>query len=148
MKILVDTREKIPWTFASTQSEVEKRKLDTGDYTLEGLEDVLCIERKKSVAELAGNVTDGRFTKELLRISSFKYAFLILEFDYRHIDMFPEGSDIPKYLKKKVRVKGNFIIKRLSNIAIDYGIHILPCTNTQYAEHVAYSLMKRVYERV
>lgn len=146
MNIIVDTREQQPWLFQKTSANVSFHKLDTGDYAVEGLEDILCIERKKSAAEIANNVTDPTFKKELIRMSEFKHKFIILEFDYRHIDDFPEGADIPKYLKDKVRVKGPFIIKCLSRIMAKYGISVIPCSNKIYAEHIAYSIMKEVYE--
>jgi ERCC4-type nuclease len=148
LNIIIDTREKTPWTFEKTTSseDIVFQKLDTGDYSLEGLEDILCIERKKSVAEIANNITDKRFKRELERMSEFKYKFLILEFDYRHIDDFPEGSDIPKHFQKKVRVKGPFIIKCLSRIMCKYGISVIPCSSAAYAEHIAYSIMKEVYD--
>jgi len=147
MNIIIDTREQTPWTFARGSAETTFRKLDTGDYSIDGLEDLLCIERKKSVAEIANNITDGRFKRELERMSEFKYKFLILEFDLRHVDDFPEGSGIPKHLKNKVRVKGPFIIKCLTELSLKYDIHVLYCTNAAYAEHVAYSIMKEVYDK-
>jgi len=147
MNIIIDTREKYPWKFERASAELTYRKLDTGDYAIDGLEDRLCIERKRSVAELANNITDSRFKRELERMAEFPYKFLVLEFDYRHIDDFPEGSDIPKHLKKRVRVKGPFIIKCLTRMMTKYGIHVLPCSNTAYAEHVAYSIMKEIYDK-
>jgi len=145
MNIIIDTREKFPWSFDKTSASTVVRKLDTGDYAIEGLEDVLCIERKMSVAEIANNITAERFERELKRMAEFKYKFLILEFDYRDIDVFPEGANIPKHMKSKVRVKGPFIIKCLTRMAIKYGIHVIPCTRAAYAEHIAYSIMKEVY---
>lgn len=147
MNIIIDTREKKPWTFAKGSAETTFRKLDTGDYAIDGLEDVLCIERKQSASEIANNITDSRFERELKRMSEFKYKYLILEFDLRHIDDFPEGSGIPKHLKNKVRVKGPFIIKRLTELSLKYDIHVLYCSNVAYAEHIAYSIMKEVYDK-
>ena len=46
IKIIVDTREQQPWDFEF--HETAKAKLDTGDYSVEGLENILCIERKKA----------------------------------------------------------------------------------------------------
>lgn len=54
--ILVDTREQTPWEFSHYSTA--KQKLDTGDYTVSGLEDKLAIERKKSVGEIANNITE------------------------------------------------------------------------------------------
>ncbi len=147
MQIIIDTREKYPWLFESTSASVISQKLDTGDYSIEGLEDLLCIERKRNVAELAGNITTARFKNELERMSQFKYKFLILEFDYRHIDDFPAGSDIPRRVRHKLKVKGPFIIKFLSSIMCDYHINVLLCSNTKYAEHIAYSIIREVYNK-
>ena len=145
--IIVDTREQTPWTFSSASvGEIKHQKLDTGDYSIEGLEDVLCIERKKSVAEIAGNVTDKRFTRELERMAKFRFKFLILEFDYYSIDIFPQGSGIPKPQQAKIKISGSYIMKVLSEIQTKYDIHVVTCMNDKYAEHVAINIMKRVSE--
>ncbi len=57
--IIVDTREQQPWNF-KTYGTVSQ-KLDTGDYSIEGLENLVAIERKKSVNEFATNITEKRF---------------------------------------------------------------------------------------
>ena len=145
MKIFIDTSEKQPWTFDRYEVETEPKNIFTGDYTLEGFEEELCIERKSCVSELANNITTNRFANELERMLDFKYRYLILEFDYGHIDGFPENSNIPSYLRQKSRVKGPFIIKSLTKIMSKYNIHVLPCSNRLYAEHVAYSIMKDLY---
>lgn len=53
----MDSREQYPYAFGGA----EVRKLDYGDYTLAGKENEIFIERKASVAELAGNLTTKRF---------------------------------------------------------------------------------------
>lgn len=146
--VIVDTREQQPWGFANAEDiETVLNKLDTGDYTIAGLEDILCIERKKSVAELAKNVTEKRFESELERMSKFPHKFLLLEFDYHHIEIFPKGSKIPRYLHKRLKVKSKFIMKSLSDIQIKYGVHVIPCGNVHYAELVASSIIKRINEQ-
>ena len=147
-EVRIDSREQQPWSFASSTiiDNVIHKKLDTGDYSMAGFEDVLCIERKKSVAELATNITDDRFKRELERMAQFKYKFLLLEFNYYQIDQYPEGSDIPKRLQGKIKVTGSFIIKCLTEIQIKHDIHIMACGNAQYAEYIAEKIMKRVYE--
>ena len=147
-EVIIDSREQQPWSFASSTiiDNVIHKKLDTGDYSMAGFEDVLCIERKKSVAELATNITDDRFKRELERMAQFKYKFLLLEFNYYQIDQYPEGSDIPKRLQGKIKVTGSFIIKCLTEIQIKHDIHIMACGNAQYAEYIAEKIMKRVYE--
>ena len=57
--IIIDTREQQAWEFP--RHATANKKLDTGDYSLAGMEEVLCIERKKSVSEIASNITEKRF---------------------------------------------------------------------------------------
>ena len=147
MQIIVDTREKYPWIFEDMDSSIIHQKLDTGDYAIEGYEDLLCIERKMSVAELAGNVTAKRFGRELERMALFPHKFLILEFDYSDVDNFPLGSEIPKRVQSQIKVRGPYITKCLSRIMIKYGVQVLFCGNKVYAEHIAYSIMKEIYEK-
>jgi len=148
MNILVDTREKYPWDFYKCSStatlELTSQKLDTGDYTIEGFEDILCIERKRTVSELAGNVTKARFTRELERMSNFQYSYLICEFGYNLIDSFPHNSEVPKKIRSKIKVRGPYIRKCLHNIRNQYGVRVLLCHGTAQAEFAAYNIMQRV----
>ena len=147
--VVIDTREQVGWSFANSTliDNLISQKLDTGDYAIAGLEDKLCIERKKSVSELASNLTDDRFTRELERMAKFSYKFLLLEFDHYAIDRYPEGSEIPKYMRDKVKIKAPFIVGSLTKIAINYDIHVILCGNASYAECIAEKIMKRVYEK-
>ena len=92
--IIVDTREQKPWQFNEYATAV--RKLDTGDYSVEGLENILCIERKRSVSEIANNITESRFKDVLSRMSKYRFPFILLEFDLQDVLNFPVGSEIPK----------------------------------------------------
>lgn len=144
--VIRDTREQRPWGLVHTSvAEIIEHKLDTGDYSIQGLEDKLCIERKKSVSELAGNIIDKRFKNELERMAKFKYKFLILEFDCSHIEIYPAGTNIPQKVRDKIRVTGPFIMKMLAEIQV-LGIHVVFCSNARYAETVAINIMRRVHE--
>jgi DNA excision repair protein ERCC-4 len=70
--VIQDTREQAPWLFS--EIVIERRlwiirrvvgTLATGDYSIEGYESLLCVERK-SASDLVGSVTAGnaRFRKE------------------------------------------------------------------------------------
>ena len=146
--VIRDTREKSGWYFKETAScqGMLERKLDTGDYSIEGLEDILCIERTGSVSELANNIVDKRFDRELERMANFEYKFLVLEFSVDDILSFPVGSEIPKKTWNIIRISGRFILKRLAEIQIEYGISVIPCGNNLAAWHVVNSIMKRVFD--
>lgn len=143
--IIIDTREQIPWEFG--YHNTAKQKLDTGDYSIEGFESIIAIERKKSVSELATNLSESRFKDVLQRLSTIKHPYMLFEFGIQEIYDFPVGSDIPKKLWDKLRISGNYIIKRLIEIQLEYNIQIVFCEDPQQAERFAVSLMKRIYER-
>lgn len=143
--IIIDTREQIPWEFGFHNTA--KRKLDTGDYSIEGLESIIAIERKKSVSEIATNLSESRFKNVLDRLSQIKHPYIVFEFDIDDIYSFPIGSDIPKRMWDKLRISGNYIIKRLIEIQLNYNIHLVFCGDANNAEKFTVSLMKRIYEK-
>ena len=143
-EIIIDTREQQPWAFE--HHVVSNLKLDTGDYSIKGLEDKLCIERKKSVSEIANNITEKRFKDVVGRMAQYKYSFLLLEFDLDDILIYPVGSNVPKRLWDKIKISPNFIIKHLVELQIFFNIKVLFCGSPSNAERMALSIMKKVYE--
>lgn len=148
MKVIVDTREQTPFHFTSSKiDEVINRKLDTGDYSIEGLEDKLCIERKHTVNEFYGNVTKDRFWREMERMKDYKYRFMVFEFGVTDIEMFPHGSDLPKSVIAKMKISSAYLMKCIARIQTEYDIHVLFAGNVDNAVCLTTNIMKAVYER-
>jgi ERCC4-type nuclease len=143
--IIVDTREQLPWEFGFHITA--KKKLDTGDYSIEGFEHLLAIERKKSASEIANNITESRFKDVLDRLGRIPHSFILMEFDIEDIYNFPVGSDVPKKLWDKLKISGNYIMKDLVEAQLNHNIHILYCGCAETAERVAVGIMKRIYEK-
>jgi len=143
--IIVDTREQKPWTF--DDHSVANRKLDTGDYSVEGLEKIFTIERKRSVSEIAGNISEKRFYDELDRMRDFKHKFILLEFSLNSVLDYPVGSTVPKKLWSTLKITGKYILKYLTEISMKYDVHIIYCGSSSNAEEMALSIMKRMVER-
>lgn len=143
--IIVDTREQTPWEFGFHNTA--KRKLDTGDYSMEGFESLFTIERKRSVSEIANNLSESRFKDVLERLGKIPHSFMIMEFSLEEVYQFPIGSDVPKKMWDKLRISGNYIVKCLIEAQLNYNIHVLFCDDAENAERVAVSLMKRIYEK-
>lgn len=143
--IIVDTREQQPWEFGLHTTS--RKKLDTGDYSIEGLESLLTIERKKSVSEIANNITESRFKDVLQRMSIIPYKFMLFEFDLEDVYNFPVGSDIPKKLWDKIKISPKYLLKYLTELQLNYDIHVIYCGCAEDAEKMAVSIMKRVYEK-
>lgn len=117
-KIIQDTREKDGWKFRASANclGMERRKLDTGDYSIEGYEDLVMIERK-SIPDLWGSLIQRRktFMKEMDRALEFPVRYLIIE-----------GSvgDILRGFRYS-SVTPEFILSCLTSLEVKHGIHVV-----------------------
>jgi ERCC4-type nuclease len=143
--IIIDTREQKPWEFP--HHSIANRKLDTGDYSIEGFEDLLCIERKKGIAELANNMREKRFKDVIQRMSKYKHAYILIECNYDQMMNYPIGSDIPKKLWSRIKISPGFIMKFITDLSINHNIHVVFCGCASWAEKTALSIMKTVHKK-
>jgi len=77
--ILIDTREQAPFAFSLP---TEAATLDTGDYSVKGLQHLIAVERKSLDDLLAccGRERD-RFKRELQRLQAYWFRLLVIESD-------------------------------------------------------------------
>lgn len=89
--ILIDQREKAPYFFAGLRAgsknsyrplvvPTEFAHLPTGDYSIAGMEERICIERK-SLADLYSTLGSNRerFEREHERMTKFEFAAVVVE---------------------------------------------------------------------
>ena len=129
MKILIDTREQLPYQF---QAPAIKGTLHTGDYSVAGLEDHIAIERK-SLNDLIGCLCTGRerFEKELFRGRALDFFALVVECSLTDI------------------VSGNFrskmtprsAIQSLLTFSVRYRLPVFFVENRKYGARVTESLL-------
>ena len=76
--IIIDTREKLPLEFPAGILTA-RHKLDTGDYSIEGLENHICIERK-SVDDFVNTVIHNkeRWDDEVRRMGFMDYRAIVI----------------------------------------------------------------------
>lgn len=74
--ILIDSREQLPLAFPNSR----RATLATGDYSLEGYETRIAVERK-SLPDLYGCIGQSRerFERELVRLAAIPYPAIIIE---------------------------------------------------------------------
>ncbi len=114
--VLIDRRERLPFTFAGILSDADTKRrplvvavqmthLTTGDYTVEGLEGQVAVERK-SLVDLYGTLgqSRARFQRELHRLAAMPYAAIVVEADWPTIlTSPPERSKLnPKTIYRSV----------------------------------------------
>jgi hypothetical protein len=142
----------MPWDF-SFYDEVDKtihKHLETADYSIEGMENVVVIERKRNSGEIGHNIglEKTRFENELDRMSTIRYSHLVCEFSIEDILIYPKNSGIPQHKWKYLRVNGKFILKTLSEYESKYGIQVHYCGNAEAACAKAVELFNYAYKMV
>lgn len=82
--VVIDTREQTPLEF---ELPTVRGTLDTGDYSVLGLEHLIAVERK-SLSDFLGCVGHGRdrFKRELQRMRAYRFRLLVIETDARTIE--------------------------------------------------------------
>ena len=83
--IIIDTREQHPLAFANLPTTIGS--LDTGDYSVAGLEHLIAVERKSLDDLLAccGRERD-RFKRELQRLRAYRFRLLVIEADAAELE--------------------------------------------------------------
>lgn len=127
--IVTDSREKAPlWS--------DKIKcLRVGDYSIEGYEDKVAIERK-SLADLAGTLGKGhaRFRKEMEKAKQLEYFAVVIE---------GSASQIEKkewYQSFRCEMPGFVIAKILFTLHIKYGLNVFFATGRSDARVIIRNL--------
>lgn len=129
--VIKDTREKkgFGWEFKKDTHPKKKppqcdgtisKKLDTGDYSAVGYEDILAIERKEDLCELWINYGHrDTFESEMLRMSLFKHKMIIIESSLTRemLELTP-----PQFVKN---MPGKALIRWLIGISAEYGVHCI-----------------------
>ena len=91
--IAYDTREQLPFSFQNVRIDrkkafvmTQRRTLPTGDYSIVGLEDKICIERK-SLPDLYQTLGKGRecFMSELKRMQMMDYSAVVIEASWQQV---------------------------------------------------------------
>lgn len=148
--IIQDTREQIPFDFSSYDEcqKVVIKTLKTGDYSLDGLENNLFIERKRSTGELANNlgVDKVRFFKELERMSKVKWKYIVCEFSIDDIISFPTNSGIPKNKWSSLKFTGRALYKIMKDVEAKFGVKFIFAENSEDATDKVIEIFKKVKE--
>lgn len=149
--ILVDTREKIPFDFEGDNAfaDVVYEKLDVGDYTLEGLEHIIAIERKYSADELYNNfgskAGNKRIQAEFDRMSDVKYKFIVIEETLEDI-MNPDNYYVnqKRINKASPRMPCAVVVNALADLTFYKNVHVI--YGGEKAQSVTRGLLLRVYD--
>lgn len=124
LTIICDVREKKPWTFDTLKYKVKTvvRALKTGDYTFEGYEDKIAIERKNGLGEICVNISASdrkRFEACLVRLSKMPVKYIVIEDDMNGVNAAIRALPI------RARVTNTALRYWLMKIICEYKIPII-----------------------
>lgn len=140
LTIIQDTREKKPLNLAPMNILV--KSLVTGDYSIKGLEDIVCVERKE-FSDLVGclGVSRDRFTRELDRMRSYQFKCIVVEGRYDHLARGKYRSQINPVAAKHT----------ISSWVSQYQVPIMFLENEEHSsdfvKHYLYSTAQRLFNR-
>lgn len=132
LKIICDSREKwtqsgsddrhIPDWFSKHGIEWEVRKLDCGDYMIDGQPEIV-VDRKKSLDELATNLMNrsdsARFWREVRRAHAQHIRLVILCECGGQIKTI---NDVPKWKSRFGPVTGRRLVNEMIRLELSYGV--------------------------
>lgn len=135
MKIVCDTREQKPYDFTDfTDVELVKGTLPQGDYSIQGLENFVAVERK-SLSDLAmclGRDRD-RFIRELLRARGMESFSIVCEGTWAALS---KGQYPSRLNPESAKATVCAIMARLK-------IPIVFCGSRKEAESVTHNLLRQ-----
>ncbi len=135
MKILVDTREQLPFTFTRFRIETERATLPTGDYSLPGFDHQVAIERK-SLEDLIACLkreNRDRFERELSRASHYELFCVVVE------------STLEDVSKGRYRseMKPHASLQSIFAFQVRYRVPFVWAGNRAGAEYVVHSILEK-----
>ncbi|MEI8374955.1 MAG: ERCC4 domain-containing protein [Planctomycetota bacterium] len=144
--IIQDSREQNPWGFQGMIDDkgralaipVEVGSLRTGDYSIKGIENLCCVERK-SAEDLFGSCTSGRerFKAEHVRMTEFDRAVVVIESDWATMLRTPPAHS---------RLSPLSVFRTSISWLVKYNIPWIACPGRRFAELTTFAILRKFYE--
>ena len=134
--IIIDTREQEPYSFDPRLAAAVRRVLPAGDYSIDGLESAVAVERK-TLDDFVSTVIHSRdrFRHELRKLGGYRAACVVVE------------AGLPDILQKRYRGEAhpNAVLGSALSIILDFRVPVFFCGNRQAGCHFtqAYLLAAR-----
>lgn len=122
--IVIDTREQEPYSFDPRLTGAVRRALPAGDYSVEGLEDRVAVERK-TLDDFVSTVihSRARFRKELRKLAGYPAACVVVEAGVLDVLLHRYRGD----------AHPNAVLGNALSVILDYRVPVFFCGNRQAA---------------
>lgn len=138
LAVIVDTREQEPYTFDPRLATVVRHALPAGDYSAQGLETVVAVERK-SLDDFVSTLIHarGRFYRELQTLASYRAACVVVEAGL---------SDVLAH-RYRGAAHPSAVLGSALAILLDFRIPVLFCSSRQAACHFVQQYLLAAHKR-
>ena len=118
--IIIDTREQEPYSFDPRQAAAVRRTLPAGDYSVEGLEERVAVERK-TLDDFVSTVIHNRarFRKELRKLAGYPAACVVVEAGVLDVLVHRYRGD----------AHPNAVLGNALSVILDYRVPVFFCGN-------------------
>jgi ERCC4-type nuclease len=122
--IVIDTREQEPYSFEPRLTAALRRALPAGDYSVDGLEDIVAVERK-SLDDFVSTVihSRARFRNELRKLAGYRAACIVVEAAVLDVLLHRYRGD----------AHPNAVLGSALSIILDFRIPVFFCSSRQAA---------------
>ncbi|MFB3882439.1 MAG: ERCC4 domain-containing protein [Armatimonadota bacterium] len=136
--MIVDTREQLPYSFSDRVVAV-RSPLAAGDYSVEGFEQVLAVERKSAGDFVCSVIRERpRFRRELEKLRAYRAACVVVEASLADIlaHRYHSGAH------------PNAVVGAALSIIVDYGIPVFFCSDRQASCRFTEGFLLRAHRRL
>ena len=130
--IVIDTREQLPYSF--NPGRVVHRALPAGDYSVEGYETAIAVERK-SIDDFVQSVIRDRerFKRELAKLCDYTHACIVVE------------AGLPEMLAGQFSsgAHPHAVFGAAVSICVDHGVPVYFCGDRQVACRFTHNFLLR-----
>ena len=137
--LVIDTREQEPYSFDPARAAVVRCALPAGDYSVQGFEEAVAVERK-TLEDLVSTVLRGRrrFHRELRLLSTYQAACVVVEAELADVLLGRYRSDADP----------GAVLGSVVSIVVDFGVPVFFCSSRQAACRFTLEYLLRFARRV
>jgi len=132
LRVLIDSREQMPWHFGEEAAVTRRGKIDAGDYAIEG-DPFFAVERK-SLDDFLGTIAGGwdRFQRELTRMDGHAAKVIVVEGTLK--DIYDGSHNHPNLTL-------GFVLKRIARLTL-LRVSVIMAGDRAMAAAVGYAILK------
>lgn len=139
LSVVVDTREQEPYVFASERIAVVRRALAAGDYSLDGHETTVAVERKSLDDYVASVIYEReRFLRELALLAKYELACVVVEATLEDVTAHRYRSG----------AHPNSVVGATLAIIVDQRVPVYFCGDRQLACRIVEGILRRYHKKV